>query len=71
MKINIIAGYFDEAIQIGQSIVAEHPLVTTRFTSNQNKPKTNLMHDLSAIVLKQKWIYQIPRVDVCCIILKI
>ena len=52
MKINICLGYFDEAIQIGQSIVAEHPLMTTRFTSNQNKPKTNLMHDLHSVEAK-------------------
>lgn len=52
MKINMCLGYFDEAIQIGRSIVAEHPLMTTRFTSNQNKPKTNLMHDLHSVEAK-------------------
>ena len=35
-----------------RSIVAEHPLMTTRFTSNQNKPKTNLMHDLHSVEAK-------------------
>lgn len=46
MKVAMCLGDFDRAIEIGKEIVANHPLMTARFTSNKNKPNTNLMHDL-------------------------
>lgn len=52
MKVNICLGYFDEAIEIGNAIVARHPLMTSRFTSNSSKPNTNLMHDLHSVEAK-------------------
>lgn len=52
MKVCISLGNFDQAITIGQSIVAIHPLMTKRFTSNQIKPNTNLMHDLHSVEAK-------------------
>jgi hypothetical protein len=52
MKIDIALGSFDEAIQIGTEIVSQHPLVTQRFTVNQTKPNTNLMHDLHSVEAK-------------------
>lgn len=52
MKINICLGFYDEAIRIGQEIVAKHPLMTERFTSNKSKPNTNLMHDLHSVEAK-------------------
>lgn len=52
MKINIALGHFDQAITVGQSIVALHPLMTERFTSNRSKPNTNLMHDLHSVEAK-------------------
>lgn len=52
MKVNICLGHFDEAIRIGQSIVASHPLMTERFTTNRTKANTNLMHDLHSVEAK-------------------
>ncbi|WP_085535012.1 RagB/SusD family nutrient uptake outer membrane protein [Massilibacteroides vaginae] len=52
MKINICLGFNDEAIKIGQDIVAKHPLMTERFTINKSKPNTNLMHDLHSVEAK-------------------
>lgn len=52
MKINICLGYYDEAIQIGQSIVASHPLVTERLNYTHPQPATNLMYDLHAVEAK-------------------
>jgi len=52
MKINIALEYFDDAIQLGNEIVAKHPIITQRFTSNRNKPNTNLMHDLHSVEAK-------------------
>src|SRR3546814_7193106 len=46
MKVCMVLGDFDRAIQVGQEIVAKHPLMRNRFTSNQGKPNTNLMFDL-------------------------
>lgn len=40
---------FDRAIEIGRELTAKHPLMTQRFTANQTKPRTNLMHDLHSI----------------------
>ena len=37
---------------MGNEIVAKHPLMTQRFTSNRTKPRTNLMHDLHSIEAK-------------------
>lgn len=52
MKINICLGFYDQAIEIGNEIVAKHPLMTKRFTANQTKPNTNLMHDLHSVEAK-------------------
>ncbi len=52
MKICMALGDFDQAIEIGKELVARHPLMTHRFTSNQDKPNTNLMHDLHSIEAK-------------------
>lgn len=52
MKICMSLCKFDRAIEVGQEIVKRHPLMTERFTSNQNKPHTNLMHDLHSIEAK-------------------
>lgn len=52
MKICIELGDFDRAITIGNEIVAAHPLMTKRFTTNQAKPNTNLMFDLHSIEAK-------------------
>ncbi|MBX2952137.1 MAG: RagB/SusD family nutrient uptake outer membrane protein [Leadbetterella sp.] len=52
MKINMALGYFDEAIRLGQEIVAANPLMTKRFTVNSTKPHTNLMHDLHSVEAK-------------------
>lgn len=52
MKIDISLGFFNEAIEIGKQITALHPLVTQRFTVNQSKPNTNLMHDLHSVEAK-------------------
>ena len=52
MKVAMCLGDFDRAIEIGKEIVANHPLMTARFTSNKNKPNTNLMHDLHSVEAK-------------------
>ena len=52
MKICMSLGKFDRAIEIGNEIVANHPLMTERFTSNKNKARTNLMHDLHSVEAK-------------------
>lgn len=52
MKICMSLGKFDRAIEIGNEITANHPLMTERFTSNKNKARTNLMHDLHSVVAK-------------------
>ena len=52
MKICMSLEKFDRAIEIGNEIVAKHPLMTQRFTANQSKPRTNLMHDLHSIEAK-------------------
>lgn len=52
MKVDICLGDFDKAIEIGRSIVASHPLMTERFTSNRTKENTNLMHDLHSVEAK-------------------
>lgn len=52
MKVSMALGDFDRAIEVGQEIVSNHPLMTERFTSNQNKPRTNLMHDLHSVEAK-------------------
>ncbi|MDR1098256.1 MAG: RagB/SusD family nutrient uptake outer membrane protein [Tannerella sp.] len=52
MKIAMSLGKFDRAIEIGHEIVSRHPLMKQRFTVNQNKPRTNLMHDLHSIEAK-------------------
>ena len=52
MKVCMALGHFDRAIEVGNEIVAKHPLMTQRFTSNRTKPRTNLMHDLHSIEAK-------------------
>lgn len=52
VKVNIALGEFDQAIAIGKEIVAAHPIMTRRFTSNATKPNTNLMHDLHSVEAK-------------------
>lgn len=52
MKICMTLGDFDRAIEIGNEIVTKHPLMTQRFTPNQSKPNTNLMHDLHSVEAK-------------------
>lgn len=52
MKVSMALGDFDRAIEVGQEIVANNPLMTERFTSNRNNPRTNLMHDLHSVEAK-------------------
>ena len=52
MKICMTLGDFDRALEIGKEIVANHPLMTNRFTANQSKAHTNLMHDLHSVEAK-------------------
>lgn len=49
MKICMALCDFDRAIEIGNEIVGKHPLMRERFSSNSNKPNTNLMFDLHSI----------------------
>ncbi len=52
MKYCMCLGKWDRAIEVGQEIVAKHPLMTKRFTTNQTKDRTNLMHDLHSVEAK-------------------
>ena len=52
MKYCMALGKWDRAIEVGKEIVAKHPLMTERFTSNKNKSRTNLMHDLHSVEAK-------------------
>lgn len=52
MKVCMALTDFDRAIQVGNEIVALHPLMKSRFTSNKNKPNTNLMFDLHSVEAK-------------------
>jgi len=52
MKVNLCLGNSDAPIQIGQTIVAAHPLVTQRFNYTLPQPVTNLMYDLHAVQAK-------------------
>jgi hypothetical protein len=52
MKVCMALGDFDRAIEVGKEIVALHPLMTQRFTANQSKEGTNLMHDLHSVEAK-------------------
>ncbi len=52
MKICMALGDFDRALEVGKEIVAQHPLMKHRFTANQNKKNTNLMHDLHSVEAK-------------------
>ncbi|HBL77452.1 MAG: starch-binding protein [Bacteroidetes bacterium GWF2_42_66] len=52
MKLCLCLGSYDQAIEIGKSIVSMHPLMTNRFTSNMTKAHTNLMHDLHSVEAK-------------------
>lgn len=52
MKVCMCLGDIDRAIEVGKEIVAKHPLMTERFTTNKTKPSTNLMHDLHSVEAK-------------------
>lgn len=52
MKVCMALGDFDRAIEIGKEVTARHPLMSQRFTANQGKPNTNLMHDLHSVEAK-------------------
>jgi len=52
MKYCMALGKWDRAIEVGNEIAAKHPLMTSRFTTNKDKPRTNLMHDLHSIEAK-------------------
>lgn len=52
MKYCLLLGDYDQAIKVGNEIVAAHPLMTERFTANKNKANTNLMHDLHSVEAK-------------------
>ncbi len=52
MKYCMALGHWDRAIEVGKEIVAKHPLMTNRFTTNQAKARTNLMHDLHSVEAK-------------------
>lgn len=52
MKVCSALGDFDRAIAVGKEVVSRHPLMKNRFTTNQNKPNTNLMHDLHSVEAK-------------------
>lgn len=52
MKISMVLGDFDRAIEVGKEIVAKNPLMKNRFTANRNKPNTNLMFDLHSVEAK-------------------
>ncbi|MDR0371015.1 MAG: RagB/SusD family nutrient uptake outer membrane protein [Prevotellaceae bacterium] len=52
MKYCMAIGDFDRAIQIGREITGKYPLMKQRFTINQSKPNTNLMHDLHSVEAK-------------------
>lgn len=52
MKVCMALTEFDRAIEVGKEIVAKHPLMTQRFTTNKNKPNTNLMFDLHSMEAK-------------------
>lgn len=52
MKVCMALTEFDRALQVGQEIVALHPLMRNRFTANKSKPNTNLMHDLHSVEAK-------------------
>ena len=52
MKICMALGDFDRALEVGKEVTARCPLMTQRFTANQHKPNTNLMHDLHSVEAK-------------------
>lgn len=52
MKVCMALGDFDRAIEVGKEVAGRHPLMEHRFTNNQNKPNTNLMHDLHSVEAK-------------------
>lgn len=52
VKLCMATGDFDRAIAVGKEVVGRHPLMTQRFTGNQTKPNTNLMHDLHSVEAK-------------------
>ncbi len=52
MKVCMSLEDFDRAIEVGRDLVAQYPLMTERFTTNQNTANTNLMHDLHSVEAK-------------------
>lgn len=51
MKVYMSLGEFDNAIKVGNEIVAKHPLMVNRFTSTKNN-HPNLMFDLHSVEAK-------------------
>ncbi|MBZ4188387.1 RagB/SusD family nutrient uptake outer membrane protein [Niabella sp. 3A5MI-3] len=52
MKVCMALTDFPRAIEVGKEIVAAHPLMKNRFTSNKDKAHTNLMFDLHSVEAK-------------------
>lgn len=52
MKVAMALTDFDRAIQVGNEIVSQNPLMKNRFTANKEKPNTNLMFDLHSVEAK-------------------
>ncbi|WP_026309740.1 RagB/SusD family nutrient uptake outer membrane protein [Niabella aurantiaca] len=52
MKVCMALTDFDRAIEVGKEIVAEHPLMKERFTSNKKSEHGNLMTDLHSVEAK-------------------
>ncbi|MCF3111494.1 RagB/SusD family nutrient uptake outer membrane protein [Niabella sp. CC-SYL272] len=52
MKVCMALTDFDRAIEVGKEIVAAHPLMKERFTSNKKNENGNLMTDLHSVEAK-------------------
>jgi len=52
MKVYMSLSQFNDAIRVGNEIVALHPLMKNRFTVNKDRPNTNLMFDLHSVEAK-------------------
>ena len=49
MKVYMALGEFDKAIEQGQQLVADYPLMTTRFTARKSEADTHIFHDLHSV----------------------
>ena len=49
MKVLMALGEFDKAIEQGELLVTEYPLMTERFTAKKDQPDTHLLHDLHSV----------------------